>query len=222
MAGSLRDITQQKQLEDHLRQSQKLEAVGTLAAGVAHDFNNILMAILGYTQLALAAPLSDSKIRHYLEEILVGSERAKHLVQQILMFTRQAEPERKPIQLQPILQESFGLLRASLPSNIDIRTQFETEGAVLLGDTTQLHQVLMNLGINADYAMREAGGVLEMHSEEIKCNDEFFAIYPGLSSVQYARLMIRDTGAGIAPNILSRIFDPFFTTKGVGEGQEWV
>ena len=218
MAGSLRDITQQKQLEAHLRQSQKLEAVGTLASGVAHDFNNILMAILGFTQLALATPPGNPKIRHHLEEILVGSERAKHLVQQILMFTRQTAPERKPIQLQPILQESVGLLRASLPSNIEIRSRFETESTVLLGDTTQLHQVMMNLGMNAEFAMRKTGGVLEIHSEEIQPSDEFFATHLGLSSGPYVSLTIRDTGAGIAPNILPRIFDPFYTTKGVGEG----
>lgn len=218
MAGSLRDIHQQKQLEAHVRQSQKLEAVGTLAAGVAHDFNNILMGILGYAQLALAVSPVNPRIRHHLEEILVGSERAKHLVQQILMFTRQTEPQRKPIQLQPILQESFGLLRASLPTNIDICSRFETETTVLLGDTTQLHQVMLNLGANAEFAMRETGGVLEIHSEEIQSNDEFLASHIGLSSGPYARLMIRDTGAGIAPNVLPRIFDPFFTTKGVGEG----
>lgn len=218
MAGSLRDITQQKQLESYLRQSQKLEAVGTLAAGVAHDFNNILMAILGYTQLALATPPGSSRIRHHLEEILVGSERAKHLVQQILMFTRQTEPERKPIQLQPILLESLGLLRASLPSNIEIRSRFETENAVLLGDATQLHQVMMNLGTNAEFAMRENGGVLEIHAEEIQPNEEFLATHLGLSSGPYARLKIMDTGTGIAPNVLPRIFDPFYTTKGVGEG----
>ena len=218
MAGSLRDITQQKQLEDHLRQSQKLEAVGTLAAGVAHDFNNILMAILGYTQLSLATTPANSKIRRYLEEILAGSERAKHLVQQILMFTRQTEPERKPSPLQPILQESLGLLRASLPSNIDIQSQFNTENTVILGDTTQLHQVMMNLGTNAGYAMRDTGGVLTIHSEEIQPNDEFLATHPELGPAPYVRLMIRVTGIGIAPHIITRIFDPFFTTKGVGEG----
>jgi PAS domain S-box-containing protein len=222
----IKDITERKQaeeaklkLEAQLRQAQKMEAVGTLAGGIAHDFNNILGAIIGYGEMIQMFHKSvDPKVRRDVDEILRAAFRAKDLVQQILTFSRRADQDRKPMQLQMIIKESIKFLRATLPSTIEIRQYLDPEVGPVLADPTQMQQVVMNLCTNAGHALREKGGILEIRlTEEVvggKSEKETLGLAPGV----YVRLTVRDNGHGIPQEILERIFDPYFTTKETGEG----
>jgi nitrogen-specific signal transduction histidine kinase/CheY-like chemotaxis protein len=214
----VRDITERQHLEGQLRQLQKMEAVGTLVGGIAHDFNNILAAILGYTELALSKIARRSLSKRYLQEVLTAAKRAKNLVQQILAFSRRTEAERRPVRLVPLVREALSLLRASLPSTIEIRQYIDKEAGTVLADPTEVHQSLMNLGVNAEYAMRRTGGTLEVRLEAVEVDPAMAAAYPHLRPGAYVRLTMRDSGHGIPPDIMERIFEPFFTTKGIGEG----
>ena len=212
-----RDSTSRKKLEEQLQQAQKMEAIGTLAGGIAHDFNNILGAIMGYTEmLAWDIPDSDD-LKRKVQQILKASDRAKELVQQILSFSRQHDQERKPVQVHPIIKEALKLLKASLPSTIEIRQQFKAGNSTVLANPTQIHQVLMNLCTNAAHAMRETGGVLtvNIYAEEI---GEDLARQHDLAAGRYLVLAVGDTGHGMSVTTLERIFDPYFTTKKKGEG----
>lgn len=221
----IKDITERKQaeeaklkLEAQLRQAQKMEAIGTLAGGIAHDFNNILGAIIGYGEMIqMFRTPSDQKVRRDVDEILRAAFRAKDLVQQILMFSRRVDQDRKPIQLQMIIKESLKFLRASLPSTIEIRRSLDPEVGPVLADPTQMQQVVMNLCTNAAHAMGKKGGVLEVRLSEMVVGEESegtIKLAPGL----YAQMTVKDNGHGIPPEILDRIFDPYFTTKEMGEG----
>ncbi len=216
--GILRDITEKKKLEAQLRQSQKLEAIGTLAGGIAHDFNNILMAILGYTEMAQNDIPTKNSTYQKLEQALKASTRAKELVQQILTFSRQIEHEFQPVQIHPVVKEAIKLLRASLPTTIEIRQNIDNRCGYILGDPTQIHQIIMNLCTNAFHAMRENGGILEISLKDVDVDADYAKAYPQLSPGEYVRLAVRDTGHGIDSVTLERIFDPFFTTKAAGEG----
>ncbi|HSF30789.1 MAG TPA: PAS domain S-box protein, partial [Candidatus Tectomicrobia bacterium] len=216
--GCQRDITERKRLEERLSQTQKMAAIGTLAGGIAHDFNNILAAILGYTELALYDTPLQSAQHGYLQEVLTAGKRARDLVQQILTFSRQTKQQRQPVQLHPLIKESLVMLRASLPATIDIRQHLDEHIGPVMADTTQMHQVLLNLCANAEYAMREAGGVLDVHLEAVDVDATVAALHPELHPGSYARITVHDTGHGITPEVRQRIFEPFFTTKGVGEG----
>lgn len=218
------DITDRQRVEETLRKSEqryryssKLEALGTLAGGIAHDFNNILTAILGYTELALATVPKESRAQRNLQEVLTAGHRAKHLIQQILTFSRQGSAERTPLQLESVLREAFTLLRATIPTTIDIRVHLLSE-ATVLADAAQLHQVIVNLCANAEYAMREQGGTLDLTIEDVEITEHEVQQYPALKPGPYVRLTVRDTGIGMAPEFLERMFDPFFTTKQIGEG----
>ncbi|MCP4581578.1 MAG: PAS domain S-box protein [candidate division Zixibacteria bacterium] len=215
--GTLRDITERKQTEEQLRQAQKMEAIGTLAGGIAHDFNNILAGIIGYTEIAMNNTEIDTPIHEYLQRVIEGGDRAKDLVQQILAFSRQSEQHQKPIQIKLIAEEALNLLRASLPSTIEIRHNIRSEAAVLT-DPTQIHQVFMNLCTNAAHAMREKGGVLEVKLVDTELGPDFIAKHPGLTPGPYLKLSVSDAGHGMSRQTLDRIFDPFFTTKEKGEG----
>jgi PAS domain S-box-containing protein len=213
-----RDITERKRLEEQLLQAQKMQAIGTLAGGIAHEFNNILAAILGFTDLTVYEVPSGSPVWHNLQEVLTAGRRAKDLVQQILAFSRQCEAKRIPVQLHLIVREAFTLLRASLPSTIVMRWQIERDVGTVLADPTQIQQVLMNLCANAEYAMRETGGAIEVSLDAVEVDAALVGLYPELQAGPHVLLTVHDTGQGIAPEMLGRIFEPFFTTKGVGEG----
>lgn len=215
-----RDITNELRLERELRQSQKMEAIGTLAGGIAHDFNNILTAIIGYTDLAQRKISGNDAALRDLERVHEASLRAKELVNRILTFSRQSELERIPVQVAAIVEEVLRLLRSSLPSTIEI-SQHVSDAAqecIILADPTQIHQVLMNLATNAAHAMREQGGMLSISVSEIVADATLISLYPDLRPGPCVRLTVSDTGHGMQESVRERIFDPYFTTKKVGEG----
>jgi signal transduction histidine kinase/CheY-like chemotaxis protein len=222
--GSALDVTAQKQaeldkerLESQLRQSQKMEAIGTLAGGIAHDFNNVLGAILGYGELAVQHAAQDPTLRRYLDNVMHAAERAKLLVERILGFSRSGLGDAVAVNVQAVVAETLELLAASLPAGIRIESSLTAGTAAVIGDPTYLHQVTMNLCANAIQAM-EQGGVLAVGLERSTLSEPCTVSRGSLSPGDYVRLTIGDSGGGIAPEILERIFDPFFTTKGVGEG----
>jgi PAS domain S-box-containing protein len=224
LVGSTSDITAEKQaqadkeqLEAQLRQSQKMEAMGTLAGGIAHDFNNILGAILGYGELAQQHAAADSAMRRYLDNVMHAAGRAKTLVDRILGFSRSGLGERRSVNVQAVIEETLELLAASLPSGIRLEKTLAAGDAAVIGDATHLHQVAMNLCTNALHAM-ERGGVLRVALERVELSEQRALSRGTLSPGAYVRLIVSDTGTGIPPAVLERMFDPFFTTKGVGEG----
>ena len=224
MAGVAEDMTEQKRVQDTLvkserqfRQSSRMEAIGTLAGGIAHDFNNILTAILGYTELGLASVPKDSRTQRNLQEVLTAGHRAKHLVLQILAFSRQSGQAKRPTPIHTVIQEALKLLRATIPSTIEIRDSLMTQASVL-ADPTQLHQVVINLCTNAEYAMRETGSLLEITLADFEVTEENVRSVSGLRIGPHVRLTIQDNGTGMSSDVLERMFDPFFTTKPIGEG----
>jgi two-component system cell cycle sensor histidine kinase/response regulator CckA len=214
----VRDIAQRKRLEAQIRQLQKMQALGTLVGGIAHEFNNVLGVILGYTELALLKLPGSSPVRRYLDDVLAAARRARDLVQHILAFSRQDNGERQRVPLAPLIRQALSLLRASLPATIDIRHAIDDKGGTVLADPAQLHQMLMNLGANAEYAMRKTGGVLDIRLDAVDLDERAASLYPPLTPGPYARLSLQDTGQGMTLDVMERIFEPFFTTKGVGEG----
>jgi PAS domain S-box-containing protein len=224
LVGSAIDVTDQKQaqvdkehLEAQLQQSQKMEAIGTLAGGIAHDFNNILGAILGYGELAQEHAAPGSSLRRYVDNVMHAAGRAKVLVDRILGFSRSGLGEHVQVHIQSVIEETLELIAASLPANIRLERKLDAGDAALIGDSTHLHQVAMNLCTNAVHAM-EHGGTLTVLLERIRLTEGRSLSRGALSPGSYARLIVKDTGGGIQPAVLERIFDPFFTTKDVGEG----
>ncbi|MEW6349020.1 MAG: PAS domain S-box protein [Thermodesulfobacteriota bacterium] len=216
--GVKRDVTHETAMENQLRQAQKMQAIGTLAGGIAHDFNNVLYAIIGFSELALADAAPDGTLHNYLTEVLSAGERARHLVKQILTFCRQSETEKNRIEISPVVKEALKFLRASLPSTIEIRKQIDPDAGSILGDATQIHQVLMNLCTNAAQAMRDTGGILTVGLDCVDMDSSFVARHPELKPGPYTRIFVNDTGVGMTPETVERIFEPYFTTKAKGEG----
>ena len=211
------DITGQKHTEAQLRQAQKMEALGTLTGGIAHDFNNILGAMIGFTELAQDRALKGSRQEHHLQRVMEAGLRGRELIKQMLIFSRKTEQKKELLQLSSIVKESMKLLGASIPSTITIGVKVDKGSGFVLADPTQMQQVLMNLCTNAAHAMREKGGTLGVELSDFSVSPfdgNPHAIAPGL----YMKLVVRDTGAGISPDIMGKLFDPFFTTKKLGEG----
>jgi signal transduction histidine kinase/CheY-like chemotaxis protein len=209
---------ERRQLEEQFRQAQKMEAVGTLSGGIAHDFNNIIGAISGYTELARMDAGENPRVVAHLDEVLQGAKRAAELVRQILAFSRQQEQVRKPIQLRLVVAEALKLLRAMIPASIEFEVSMATDVPTVLADSTQIHQIVMNLGTNASHAMKDRMGRLTVTLENFDVGADGMETHLGLQSGRYVRLSISDTGHGMDQATLSRIFEPFFTTKAPGEG----
>ncbi|MHC4792205.1 MAG: GAF domain-containing protein, partial [Planctomycetota bacterium] len=212
MLDDQRYKSEKEKLENELRQSQKMEAIGTLAGGIAHDFNNILSAIVGYSEMALGHIAGNSRVRQHIGQVLKAGLRAKDLVKQILAISCHGKPERKPVQIQLIIKEALKLLRASLPTTIEIRQNIPTESGHVLAEPTQIHQVMMNLCTNALHAMQDKGGILKVKLASVKIGARNTA-YPDLEPGPYLKLSVGDTGYGMDEDTMKRIFDPYFTTK---------
>jgi PAS domain S-box-containing protein len=216
--GVIRDLTEHHRMQNQLQQSQKMEAIGTLAGGIAHDFNNILGAIMGYTQLALGDLPDESPLKYNFEQVLKASNRAKDLIKQILTFSRQGDQENRPIHIIPVINEALKLLRASVPKSIEIKKKLMIQEDMINGDPIRIHQVMMNLGANAAQAMPDQKGAIEVLLDESELSAEDITGFPEIKPGPYIRLSVSDTGMGIDPKDQMRIFDPFFTTKKPGEG----
>lgn len=209
---------EKKSLEGQLRQAQKMEAIGTLAGGIAHDFNNVLTPILGYAEMIQLSLEPGDRNHGFAQEIINASKRARDLVQQILTFSRQSGHELMPLSINTIVKEVIKLLRSSIPKTIEIKQKISADCGNILGDPTQIHQILMNLCANSYHAMREEGGILgiQLMPVEISAND-----YPAETLLEvgnYVCLEVSDTGSGIPAEVRDKIFEPYFTTKGRKEG----
>jgi PAS domain S-box-containing protein len=222
--GFIEDISERKnseaeraRLEKQVLHNQKVDAIGTLASGIAHDFNNVLCAILGYLELALMDDQLKQGTRENLDMALRSAERARDLIKRILNFSRNTHAEYHPLRISPILNEAVKLLNATLPSSIEIRCDIRTQDDVILADPSDLHQALMNLGVNAKQAMSAWGGKLEFILDAVKLEGAEAARL-NLPVGNYIHLQASDTGHGMTKEVQERIFDPFFTTKPVGSG----
>ena len=214
-----RDITQQVIIEKQLRQAMKMEAIGTLAGGIAHDFNNILAIMLGYSEIVRDNLPADSLAKVNIEQIIIAGNRAADLVTQILTFSRQGEEEFRRFKMQLIIKEALKLLRASLPATIELKQDIDDNAGIIFGDTTQIHQVLMNLCTNAKHAIGDSSGILSVSLSEVTVtNSNAIHDCPQLGNGTYVDLEISDTGCGMDGLTQSKIFDPFFTTKEQGKG----
>lgn len=209
---------EREQLKTQLIQAQKMEAIGTLAGGIAHDFNNILGAIIGYAEMALYDTRLDSMEHYNIDQVLKAGHRAKDLVKQILAFSRKSEQNKQIISLTPIVKEALNLLRASLPTTIEIKQHIESNLDAIFADPTQIHQVMMNLCTNASHAMADTAGILSVSLQNVDLTAKSAALYPDLSAGLYVKLSISDNGHGLDAATLERIFDPYFTTKAQDKG----
>ncbi len=214
-----RDITQEMAIEKQLRQTQKMNAIGELAGGVSHDFNNILTAILGYVALCMNTVEENGKVYGYLKEVVKAGDRAVKLVRQILTFSRQEEQDFHSVALQPVIEDSLSMVQTTIKSNIMVETEIDDSCGPIFGDTTQIQQVMVNLCTNAVHALGKEDGVLSVSLKQIellgkKHGDRMVDLEPGL----YACITVADTGCGMVPETMDRIFDPYYTTKKKGEG----
>jgi PAS domain S-box-containing protein len=223
--AQIQDITerkraeeQRKKLEEQLRKAQKMEALGTLAGGTAHEFNNILGIIIGYSELARMELGEDHHIARHLEEVLKGSQRAKEIVQQILTFTRQQKDQRELILLHPVVADAVKLARTTLPPKVEIVTDIAPGASAILGNATQIHQVIINLCTNAWHAMKDDTGLIRIMQRTVTVDEAMAVTHPALHPGPYVRLSVEDNGQGMDAATLARIFEPFFTTKGPGKG----
>ncbi|HQI82632.1 MAG TPA: PAS domain S-box protein, partial [Deltaproteobacteria bacterium] len=216
--GIARNVTDRKNLENQLAQSQKMEAIGTLAGGIAHDFNNILAAITGYTELSLMDLKPESPLQSKLEEVLKAGKRAKDLVNQILTFSRKGDYEKKPLRIAMVVDEALKMLRASLPSSIEIVGDLRARDTIVEADPTQIHQIILNLCTNAYHAVRDTGGSIRVELAEQDLSSGTLLPDSNMKRGRYVAISITDTGCGMSKEVMERIFDPYYTTKPKGEG----
>ena len=209
---------QRRHIEAQMRETQKLESLGTLAGGIAHDFNNILSAILGYAELAKIVAPAGSDVHKYVTEIASAGQRARELVQQILLFSRQGRTEKGPVDLRRVVNEALKMMKATLPANIEIIVTSPSDLPPVFANEIHLHQIVVNLCTNAYHAMKPDGGRLTVSLASTVIEEPDAPSFPGIQPGEYLRLAVTDTGCGIMPETLSRVFDPYFTTKPIGEG----
>jgi len=212
------DVSARRAMEDHLRQTQKMEVIGLLAGGIAHDFNNILTGIVGNTEFAQMDLPPDHPVQATLGRVFQAAQRARNLVNQILAFSRQQEHERSPLLLPAVVSEAMELLRPSLPSTIRIQTEFAAGLPAVMADSSQIHQVLMNLAANSANAIGEAGGTIEIRLDAVEFDDAAVRQRPQLRRGRFVRMAVGDTGCGMDARVLEHIFEPFFTTRKRGAG----
>jgi signal transduction histidine kinase len=212
-----RNEFEREALQTRLNQSQRLEAIGTLAGGIAHEFNNILGVILGYGEMSLGALRRDSAARRYVTQIVKAGKRAQDVVEKVLAFGRRRKREHRPVRVEPVIVEAIELLRASLPATVLVRTRLKGGHASMMGDRTEFQQVVMNLGTNAAQAM-DGRGVLEFELDTIESNAGLTLSHASLPPGRYIQLVAKDTGHGMDEATIERIFEPFFTTKPAGQG----
>jgi PAS domain S-box-containing protein len=215
-----RDITWEMAIEKQMRQTQKMNAIGELAGGVSHDFNNILTAILGYVALCMDVVDEDEKVYGYLKEIVKAGDRATKLVRQILTFSRQEEQDFHLVELQQVLRDSLGMVQTTIKGHIEVDVNIDDQCGAIFGNTTQIQQVVVNLCTNAVHALEEeGGGALRVSLKQVELlgrrdGGHVVDLEPGL----YACIVVEDTGCGMSPEVLERIFEPYYTTKNRGEG----
>jgi len=212
------EMAERQYLEDQLRHAQKMQALGTLASGIAHEFNNILTIILGFTQLSQLQVPPESPVADNLRQLRIAGHRGQEVVQQILAFSRPTPYACGEVRAGQVVQEAMQLVRPTVPRAIELRVCGMDETSTILADATQLAQVVLNLCANAVDAMRQTGGVLAVRLEAVELTPAWVARHPPLQPGPHLRLTVRDTGCGMSPAIRAHIFEPFFTTKGVGEG----
>ncbi len=215
--GVLKDVTLEHELKQRLIHTQKMEAIGTLAGGIAHDFNNILSAVIGYGELAILDVPQDNPSYRGIQEIVKAGYRAKDVIQQILTFSRRSDSERKPVQLKTIVDETYSMLKTTLPANIEVYIDIQTDGLVY-ADPSRLHQILMNLCTNAYQAMKPDGGELTIRLSETETRKIPSQLRHSLKQGHYNKLSVIDTGCGMPQEVIKRIFEPYYTTKGQDGG----
>lgn len=218
MVGTIIDVTEQREAEARLRQAHQIEAVGALASGFAHDFNNVLGSVTGYAELTLAAAKGHPEIERGLERILQASRHASVLVGRLLLLGKQAEPKRERLLVQKMIDEVVEMLQPTRPPGVDIEVAVDPRAPAIVADETQVLQVLLNLGTNALHAMADSGGVLTIRLEPFVVDEVFAAQHAPLRPGPHVRLSVSDTGEGIPPEIIDRVAEPFFTTKAPGKG----
>ncbi len=212
-----RDLTERQIIEEQLRQSQKMESLGTLSGGIAHDFNNILGVIVGYSELVLDSLLENSDVRGYQEEVIKASQRATNLVNQIRSFSRTQEINLKPVLVGPMIVEALKMMRAVIPTTIEIKQDISLENGYIMADTTQIHQIIVNLVNNAGQAMKKTGSTIDISLSQVNSVD-CEILNTELVAEKYLKLVVKDDGEGMTKKVRDRIFEPFFTTKGVNQG----
>lgn len=205
-------------MQEQLFQAQKMEAIGTLAGGIAHDFNNILSSILGYTELALEEANQNTHLQRDLKEVYSAGLRAKDLVRQILSLSRHDTSKIKPIRIARLMEEALRMLRSTIPASIEIKENITKEPLIVEIDPTHLHQVIINLAINASHSIVDDNGILEITLDSIMITKDNKEMIVHLPPGEYARITVSDTGTGIAPQHLAKVFEPYFTTKEKGTG----
>lgn len=218
----LSDLREEEQkrlmLERQLRQTQKMEAIGTMASGIAHDFNSVLTVIFGRLQLAMTILPEESHARKQIKNALSAAEKARALIVNLMTFCHKKDEERKPLCIDVVVAEAMEMIKPIKSSKIEIRQRIDTKGSIIMGDPVQIQQVLLNLCSNANHVLRDRGGYMEICLENVRIDSSKTVPFPNLEPDFYVRLTVRDNGPGIDRDIIDRIFDPFFTTKTIDEG----